>query len=128
MASVRGLETVRVLRCRVINQSINHELVNTNTKKQCDARGIRTPNLEVWNLTRYRCAMASCGCGDSHKARLAFSVCRGTGNNSNAKNNNGEKKKEKTKKNDTPGGTRTRNPQIRSLMRYPLRHWGTWEF
>ena len=24
----------------------------------------------------------------------------------------------------TPGGTRTRNPQIRSLMRYPLRHWG----
>ena len=22
-----------------------------------------------------------------------------------------------------PGGTRTRNPQIRSLMRYPLRHW-----
>ena len=25
----------------------------------------------------------------------------------------------------TPGGTRTRNPQIRSLMRYPLRHWGT---
>ena len=45
--------------------------------------------------------------------------------NSNAKNNNGEKRK---KKNDTPGGTRTRNPQIRSLMRYPLRHWGTWEF
>ena len=23
----------------------------------------------------------------------------------------------------TPGGIRTRNPQIRSLMRYPLRHW-----
>ena len=22
-----------------------------------------------------------------------------------------------------PDGTRTRNPQIRSLMRYPLRHW-----
>lgn len=22
-----------------------------------------------------------------------------------------------------PGGTRTPNPQIRSLMRYPLRHW-----
>ena len=28
-------------------------------KKRCDARGIRTPNLEVWNLTRYHCAMAS---------------------------------------------------------------------
>ena len=27
-------------------------------------------------------------------------------------------------KDHTPGGTRTRNPQIRSLMRYPLRHWG----
>ena len=31
---------------------------------------------------------------------------------------------EHTKKYRTPGGTRTRNPQIRSLMRYPLRHWG----
>ena len=28
-------------------------------------------------------------------------------------------------KDHTPGGTRTRNPQIRSLMRYPLRHWGS---
>ena len=28
------------------------------------------------------------------------------------------------RKKNTPGGTRTRNPQIRSLMRCPLRHWG----
>jgi hypothetical protein len=27
-----------------------------------------------------------------------------------------------TKKIEALGGTRTRNPQIRSLMRYPLRH------
>ena len=25
----------------------------------CEARGIRTPNLRVWNPTRYRCAIAS---------------------------------------------------------------------
>ena len=97
MASVRGLETVRVLRCRVINQSINHELVNANTKKQCDARGIRTPNLEVWNLTRYRCAMASC----THMRGLAQGAARRSWSageqlsNSNAKNNNGEKRKKK---------------------------------
>ena len=29
------------------------------TKKVLDARGIRTPNLGVWNPTRYRCAIAS---------------------------------------------------------------------
>ena len=77
-------------------------------KKGHDARGIRTPNLEVWNLTRYRCAMASKEVPPlkySHKI-LKRPKTRWTG--------------AKT----TPGGTRTRNPQIRSLMRYPLRHWG----
>ena len=29
-------------------------------KQKCEARGIRTPNLWVWNPTRCRCAMASC--------------------------------------------------------------------
>ena len=38
------------------------------------------------------------------------------------------KKQKRTKlgyKKTVPGGTRTPNPQIRSLMRYPLRHWDT---
>ena len=29
------------------------------TKNELDARGIRTPNLGVWNPTRCRCAIAS---------------------------------------------------------------------
>ena len=33
------------------------------------------------------------------------------------------KQKKRDKKTTVPGGTRTPNPQIRSLMRYPLRHW-----
>jgi hypothetical protein len=35
----------------------------------------------------------------------------------------GTDKKKNTKNVTVPGGTRTPNPQIRSLMRYPLRHW-----
>ena len=30
-------------------------------RKTCEARGIRTPNLRVWNPTRCRCAIASEG-------------------------------------------------------------------
>ena len=80
---------------------------NYPTEAGCknDARGIRTPNLEVWNLTRYRCAMASVA---SLRARVV------------AFHSEPHAAPAKT----TPGGTRTRNPQIRSLMRYPLRHWG----
>ena len=52
-----------------------------------EARGIRTPNLWVWNPTRCHCAIASL---DAYKSE------------------------------STPGGIRTHNPQIRSLMRYPV--------
>ena len=55
-----------------------------------EARGIRTPNLRVWNPTRCHCAIASLpvGLGPDQKS--------------------------------TPCGIRTHNPQIRSLMRYPI--------
>ena len=45
-----------------------------------EARGIRTPNLRVWNPTRCHCAIAShLGCGQggrhAHEASRATSLC-----------------------------------------------------
>ena len=74
-----------------------------------EARGIRTPNLRVWNPTRCHCAIAShLGCGQGgpgpHKAPGAQPFHRFSMH----------------AKVSTPRGIRTLNPQIRSLMRYPV--------
>ena len=49
----------------VLMVSMGHEKrgkVETGAERKNEDRVIRTPNLLIWNQTRYRCAMPSCLC------------------------------------------------------------------
>ena len=90
-----------------------------------EARGIRTPNLRVWNPTRCHCAIASRSVQARNRRWHAAGaplvrIPHGSIAGLVLVQFPFPSAAPRAKNDGTPRGIRTLNPQIRSLMRYPV--------